>query len=123
MSTLTFSGLHQPAGSSSTRSTILAQEAISLPGYLLDVQHRIAWSKTIYLTKHELLDRLDPDTLTDIATPDGVFTVCWLYNRIPTEQEWQKISDDSVFAVHLRVSGLIAVGNGRAAILQLAQRR
>lgn len=77
----------------------------------------IFYKKEIWTTKHQLLSRCD-ETKCFLVAPksDSLYKIHWAFNNIPTEEEWNKLTDCSTFCIEFRVSPACE-GEGRVAII------
>lgn len=63
-------------------------------------------NKVLYVTKAAILSRCD-ETLQHIYIEGTNYKILWIYNNIPTEEEWSKKSDDFLIRIELRNSPVI----------------
>jgi len=110
--------LCQSESESHAKRSMLAYEATFFPSTKLSKEkHRIAWFHSSMMDKNEIIQRCNEE-YTEITLPVrgcATFPIYWAYNSVPTRMEWIKMSDNSLFVIEARVSGLIA--GGRAALI------
>lgn len=66
----------------------------------------IHWRKRIYLTKAQILDSCNAD-LNILHRSGTDWRICWAYNNMPTQQEWDRCGESRLISVELRVSPAI----------------
>ena len=121
-------GLFKPKSLDQLQESTLSYEATFFPFHYLKDRHKLAWVKTVKITKAKLLAACSED-LTRVLIPAKLSTggakewpLCWAFNCQPTETEWNRITPESTFLLELRVSGLIPDGGTRAVIVPLQVR-
>lgn len=77
----------------------------------------IVWSKHFVSTKAAILDHCD-ETLTRLFHEGREYHIVWAYGNIPTDVEWDKLTDKTSIDVSLRVSP--AIPEGAVAVLSLS---
>ena len=121
-------GLFKPKSQDQLSESTLSYEATFFPLAKLQARHKIAWRKTLRLSKAQILGACSEDR-TSILIPDPKkpatakeWPLCWAFNNQPTETEWNRITPDSQFFLELRVAWLIPDGGTRAVIVPLQVR-
>lgn len=117
-------GLTQPPENSSRKNTMLAYRVNYYPWHFAASSGLVHWRKEIVASKGAIL-RFCNEDLTHMGIvstgrepdPTDLFKIHWVYNNIPTQEEWDKITPHSTFILDYRVSPA-ADGNGRIVILQ-----
>lgn len=66
----------------------------------------ICWSKTVYLRKRQILAACMPG-FEVLTYKERNYKIIWAYNNIPTEQEWERKTDEFLIRVELRCSPAI----------------
>jgi hypothetical protein len=66
----------------------------------------VSWRRFIYRTKTEVLKDIN-DEMTCITYKNRCYTIVWEYNNIPTQQEWERKSDNYQLSCDFRFSPLI----------------
>lgn len=102
--------------------TMLAYEVNFFPAHALRRYHQIKWQRCVEMTKAQVLELCDEDLTTMVLRHDQSsppFVIHWVYNNIPTEQEWRRLDNDTKILVHYRISPIIRDGGGRVCVLSL----
>lgn len=112
--------LHKPIEIHDRAQTQLAYEANYYPDWDVTAEHKIVWSKTIRVTKKELVALCTSKEMVRIRpelTATTEFAIHWQYNNVPTATEWAGFKDNQMFLIEFRISPLIESCAGRAAVV------
>lgn len=81
----------------------------------------IHFQQSCVMTKKGLLNNLSDDlcfVFLPRDTSSRPFKLHWAYNNIPTEIEWNKMSEDSTFFLEYRISPMCS-GGGRVCVIEV----
>lgn len=67
----------------------------------------VTWRKKLYMQKGTLLDQCE-EGLTILNSQGRQWHICWAYNNMPTQDEWERNDNKRLISVELRASPAIA---------------